>query len=228
MKYLNLPLLLLLAYSSSFCQETVKKKRYLFGNLIEKYEVLKDNKKIRHGKAYIYKDSVLLADGRYENDRRAGRWIFFSSDKNIEQIYDYSSKTLKVNKPAGTVSYDIPAKPGDTVQHPALIGGLGTGIPFFMEQFLSSFRPPSSNINCDLYFILLLDENGNLNKCTYQLKSSDYNDSGKLEFSKMSAEALDFSPAFVNGKSVASTMIYKTKYFTRTSTMISSGTTTRY
>ncbi|WP_207424039.1 hypothetical protein [Desertivirga brevis] len=228
MKYLNLPLLLLLFYSSSFCQETVKKKKYLFGNLVLKYEVLKDNKKIRHGKAYIYKDSVLLADGRYENDQRAGRWIFFSSDKKMEQIYDYSTKTLKVNKPASTVSYDIPAKVGDTVQHPALIGGLGTGIPSFMEQFLGSFGHPRFNINCDLYFIFQLDENGTLNKCSYQLKSSDYNNAGTMNFSKMPAEALVFSPAFVNGKPVASTLIYKTKYFTRTSTVISSVTTTRY
>uniref|UniRef100_UPI0032163EE9 hypothetical protein n=1 Tax=uncultured Draconibacterium sp. TaxID=1573823 RepID=UPI0032163EE9 len=77
---------------NSYCQET-KQKRVEKGIFIEEYNVLKDNKNIKHGE-YVKFQRYLLSQipiefGFFENDKRVGEWYFFYSTGFLKSFGKY-------------------------------------------------------------------------------------------------------------------------------------------
>ena len=92
MKYIICVLILLIA-SNSIGQET-KKKRVQKGKYIEDYNVLKENKKIKHGQYVKFEKDVFdrkipIEFGFFEKGKRVGEWYFFYPNGALESFGNY-------------------------------------------------------------------------------------------------------------------------------------------
>ena len=77
--------------------QKVKTKRNETFMAVEKYEVLKSDKKILHGKyTKQYKlDNTTLIKGQYKDNRKIGIWEYYDfRSKKLEQKYDYGNNKI--------------------------------------------------------------------------------------------------------------------------------------
>ena len=73
--------------------EVVKKTQPLTGELIEEYEIYRDetsNKPVKHGyyKSY-YKDESYKEVGQYEDDKIEGKWVGYYESGKVEREENY-------------------------------------------------------------------------------------------------------------------------------------------
>lgn len=86
--------LLFYSFSITYCQD-LKLTSKKTGFIIEEYEVLKSDKRIKNGSytKKIFND--LSAKGSYKNNERIGIWEFYRfASEELEQKYDYDNKKL--------------------------------------------------------------------------------------------------------------------------------------
>jgi len=102
-----------------FGQQTVKVKKWMENSRrTESYEVLKSDRKIRHGRYQQNLNNLILEDGYYKNglkdslwqgynlsgsiissgvyqsDQQIGKWNFYNRKGVLEQIYDFTDQKL--------------------------------------------------------------------------------------------------------------------------------------
>ncbi|RZK58520.1 MAG: hypothetical protein EOO91_08155 [Pedobacter sp.] len=117
--------------------------------------------------------------GNYKNDERVGRWICYTQKDSIDQIYNYTTKTLIFNKPDKRITYYIDSlKDGDKVIYPAKIMGY-----FGLFLLTRNYVPPVESVN--------------------------YNKVEEVNLKKLKPEDFEFSPAKVNGKNVECVMVFE-------------------
>jgi len=165
MKNIFLSILLLLAGSFVYGQDTVKRTNNLTAQLLEKYSVLKSNKKLRQGEYYaVYKQTTIMAKGRYEAGKRVGLWNYFTRNGKLLQTFDYDKyqfnyrDTLSGRK---AIQYNFPQSifKTDTLSNPIVIGGFDYTIyPLILKKELNdairSDFPPEQKIDVKHIFTI--------------------------------------------------------------------------
>jgi hypothetical protein len=103
----------------TFGQET-KPATNKSGGYKEEFQVLKSNKKIKHGEYKKTESNTLVAEGKYENNEKVGEWKYYANGV-VDQIYNHSTKELTYYQaPAYSLKY-IGTEKLDTP--PLFIGG---------------------------------------------------------------------------------------------------------
>ncbi len=171
---------------------------------------LKSKKGILNGEYIIFKGGKKTGViGYYKNNERVGRWICYNSKDSIDQIYNYTTKTLIFNKPDKRITYYIDSlKDGDKVIYPAKIMGY-LGLFLLTRIYVPPFEIQRSVGEFNLYFIFTLDKDGKLVKYETKVASLNYNKVEEVNLRKLKPEDFEFSPAKVNGKNVACVMVFK-------------------
>ncbi len=171
---------------------------------------LKSKKGILNGEYIIFngrkKTGVI---GNYKNDERVGRWICYTQKDSIDQIYNYTTKTLIFNKPDKRITYYIDSlKDGDKVIYPAKIMGY-FGLFLLTRNYVPPVEIQRSVGEFNLYFIFTLGEDGKLLKYETKVASLNYNKVEEVNLKKLKPEDFEFSPAKVNGKNVECVMVFE-------------------
>ncbi|TCC89312.1 hypothetical protein EZ428_16590 [Pedobacter frigiditerrae] len=171
---------------------------------------LKSKRGILNGEYIIYNGRKNIgAIGNYKNDERVGRWVFYSQKDSIDQIYNYTTKILVFNRPDKRIRFHIDSlKDGDRVVYPAKIMGY-LGLFLLTRNYTPPFEIQKKVGEFNLYFIFTLDKDGKLIKYETKVASLNFNKVEAVNLKKLKPEDFDFSPARVNGKNVASVMIFE-------------------
>ncbi|RZJ76885.1 MAG: hypothetical protein EOO45_00560 [Flavobacterium sp.] len=172
---------------------------------------LKAKRGVLNGEYKIFNGKSVGVLGAYKNDERIGRWTFFYKKDTIEQVYNYSTKKLEYNRPNKNITYYLDSiKEGDTVVYPAKINA-----SFGLYMLSRLFKPPyfiqKSIGEYTLYYVFTLNNEGRLIKYETKIASDNYNKIDEIDLKRLRPEDFDFSPAVVNGKNVASTMVIESK-----------------
>ncbi|MBC6111516.1 hypothetical protein ACFOG5_23275 [Pedobacter fastidiosus] len=186
--------------------------RILRGGLIEHSTELKSKKYVKNGLSEITSNKKIIASGIYKDDVRFGRWRFFRIPDTLDQIYNYTTKKIEYNAVNSLLSYDIDSsKEGDKLIYAMKIGGSSYGMLFLIKNFRPPFELSKQKGIYKLYLILSIDEVGQLIKYQANIVSADYNKNFDVSLKGLKPEDLEFTPAFLNGKQVASRIIVESK-----------------
>lgn len=221
-KYLKklLPLLFaLLYYAHCFGQEIIEKKNKLNDDVTEKFQVFKDNDKVRNGHyEAIYRRRVPIAQGNYSNNRKTGTWRFYNQKGKLMQVYDYDSRMLKYEAKEYAASsnffYAIDKEIADTdrVTKPLKIGGRYYGYLPYLGLYQTPFNPYEYGTNgCVAVVELLISPLGRL--AEYKVRTAcglmEYDQTIAMNVSLFKEEDKQFIPATLNGEPVVSRIIIK-------------------
>jgi hypothetical protein len=138
---------------SSYCclaQETVERNRKLTPEVVEKYNVLKNDYNILQGTYAAYLKKTLVAAGTYNKNVKTGTWTFFDSQGKVTQRFDYNKHTLVYEAPQDSnarIHYvvDDSLKNNPRFTRPVRIGGKYYGfLPYInlikLPQYLSNLN----------------------------------------------------------------------------------------
>lgn len=204
----NLLFILMCCFSlAAYAQDTIPKKNSI-GKFDEQYAVLKADKKVKQGTYKLYADKKLLVSGRYDQGKRTGLWSFYNDDE-LEQQYDYTGNKLVLNNPVKAVTCQIEdAVPGDSIKGAVKVGGYnGLALLVASVKF-------EENVNAgrnQVLHVFSLDEQGNVKSWIASVKSADGIKIITQNISDISPELLQFLPATLNGKPVASTLTFNSE-----------------
>ncbi|MES2275876.1 MAG: hypothetical protein V4592_07630 [Bacteroidota bacterium] len=206
MKKLLLGLLCCFAFSA-FAQDTVAKKNSI-GKFEEQYMVLKSDKKVRQGSYRLYTDKKLVASGSYDKGVRVGLWSFYN-DGALEQQYDYTANKLIVNNASKAISCEIEDKTqGDSIKNAVKVGGYN-GLALLISSV--NFEENVDAGRNQVLHVFTLDDKGEIKSWVASIKSSDGIKIVNQKIADISPEILQFIPAMVNGKAVASTITFNSE-----------------
>jgi antitoxin component YwqK of YwqJK toxin-antitoxin module len=207
-------LTLLLAPLAAMSQDKLVKKKVSL-NLTEEYHVLNTNKDVRQGLYMVTDaDGGAVVRGKYENNKKAGTWMFYDPNNKLVQQYDYNnSKMLYTNQDSGSfikTDYSISAPNKAAVTPPVKIGGSALA---FLSFYNSKDIPPAilkekSDIN--VTYTINVEPNGQIGNVYAEYESNGVNEKKKVYVKSNSSGLLDFIPAKVDGKEVESTVMLST------------------
>lgn len=187
--------------------------RILRGGLIEHSTELKSKKYVKNGFSEIIANKKIIASGIYKDDLRVGRWRFFEIPDTLDQIYNYTTKKIEYNAVDSHLSYEVDSlKEGDRLIYPVKIGGSYYGMFFLIKKFSPPNELSKQKGIYKLYLIFSIDKTGQLIKYQANIISASYNKNFDISLNRFKPEDLEFTPAFLNGKQVASRLIFEAKF----------------
>jgi hypothetical protein len=186
--------------------------RIIRGGMIEHATELRTKRYVKNGLSEIKAGKTLVATGLYKEGKRYGRWRFFKTSDTVDQIYNYTTKKVEYSLSRPDFSYEIDSlKNSDQVIYPVKIGGSYFAFFFLWKQYTPPHDlRPYKGIH-KAYLIFHINEKGILTKYETKVTSSVYNKTSEIKLKNLREEDFDFMPAIVNGKPVASKIIYESK-----------------
>jgi hypothetical protein len=206
-------------------QETVERRRKLTPEVNEVYHVLKDDYSVMQGAYAAYQKKVLLAAGRYEKNKKAGTWTFFTKQGKVAERFNYDKQSLIYEAPdsASKLMYvvDDSLKNSPKFTRPVRIGGNYYGFLPYIN--LIKLPEDLSNLNNDTEkatMELLVSPYGRLAECKLHIApiiKREPEDEIVLNFNidLLTSDDKIFIPATLNNKPV-SVRILVPCYFYRT------------
>ncbi|GGI24705.1 hypothetical protein [Pedobacter mendelii] len=200
---------------SVFAQKSDSTRTYyriIRGGLIEHATELKSKRYIKNGESEIRANKHLAASGLYKDGERYGRWRFFDGPDSVEQVYNYTTKKVEINKPIRDILYEVDGlKTGDRIIYPAKIGGFNLGLRFLLKEYIpsKSFRPYVGIHVVKLIFHI--NEEGKLVKYETETGEGNLKEVINIDLKNLRPEDFEFTPAYLNNKPVASRLIFKSK-----------------
>ncbi|MGF7081652.1 toxin-antitoxin system YwqK family antitoxin [Mucilaginibacter sp. UYCu711] len=142
MKKLLLFTAIILCLGDCFAQKVIERKNKLINNVTERYEtVIEATKQVKHGVYHaFFGKKIVLASGKYVNDKKVGIWHYFDRDGTLMQNYDYDHNKLSYEAPEGAplaLSYNIDyyIKDNDVATQPVRPGGRYFGYVPYLRAF---------------------------------------------------------------------------------------------
>jgi hypothetical protein len=207
----------LIVFYGAFCQDHQTNKKTLSRHLRAVYDVLKSDRKIKDGKYAVLNDAGQhVVDGYYVNGRKTGIWTFYDNQGKLVQQYDFSHDSLLLTNrdPLSIVQFDyqIPQGVDDSskLQPPYKIGGPEYG--FFLLYDERDIPPTvkATSGKAEMTYVLTINEKGNLESYSLIFGGENFNDIVQRHSVKeLPTEALDFSPARIDGLPVRSKISYR-------------------
>ena len=209
----------LFCLTDCFAQETILKKNRLNDNVIEKFQVLKDQQDVRNGPyEALYKRRVPVAQGLYTNNKKTGAWRFYDPKGKLMQVYNYDTKTISYEAKEFTqlsdLYYGIDKEISDTdkVTKPIKIGGRYFGY----LPYLGLYQPPLnpyqySTYGCVAIVELLISPLGRLADFKVHTNCSliQYDQTISMHINLFKEEDRQFIPATYNGQPVVSRIVIR-------------------
>lgn len=199
-------------------QDTKLIKRKLSSTLTEVYEVSKTDKKNKDGKyTVINDDKKVLVTGVYKKNKKDSIWTYYSAGGNVIQRYDFTNNQLVFDdNDAATIvrsnffiSADSTAK--NKIEQPYKIGGLNYGFYLLYDQrsIPNEVLNETVAVQSSMNYVFYLSPEGKLEKWDIVFtRGSDKENVINQSIKDLPADAYEFSPAKLNGKPVASKLIF--------------------
>ncbi|WP_157740879.1 toxin-antitoxin system YwqK family antitoxin [Mucilaginibacter xinganensis] len=213
MKYYSFLVISLFYVCNCFAQDTVNKKNWLTGSVIERYKVLKTDEKTKVG-AYtaFYKRRTLIASGNYSKGVRSGIWTFYDEEGRLNEKYDFDKSEFLFLAPLDTATdiqfkFDGEIKVTDRLTRPLKPGGIYYGFIPFVNAFKVPFDTEGVNMNYfDAFVELLVSPGGRLADYKVHLVSRayQYTQTISLSLALFSEENKQFVPATLNRQPILS------------------------
>lgn len=160
-----------------------------FTNYKEEYEVLKEDKKTKHGLYKKWMNNILVEEGYYKNnkkdstwtrygshantlvvgnydkDEKVGIWKFYTTTGELEQEYDYSKKEIVSFKPdPPNTNYQVLNGTDTTYEQlsrpPMVVGGAHSYLITIAKNLRYPVGAHKSNISGKVYVRFVIDEKG--------------------------------------------------------------------
>lgn len=156
--------------SDCFAQKIVERKNKLINNVTERFEtIIETNKQVKHGVYHaFFGKKIVLASGKYVNDKKVGIWHFFDPEGKQLQNFNYDTNTLLYEAPdenQSNIKYvlDHTITDSDVITKPVRFGGRYFGY----VPYLRLFKVPTEMADVDLerynvIFQLLISPMGRL------------------------------------------------------------------
>jgi hypothetical protein len=163
----------------------------------------------------MYGKKVVLAQGRYVDDKRVGTWRFFDKKQQVLQIYNYDNNTLQYEAPEDSTSnfrYIIDATIADSTlaTKPLKQGGRYFGYLPYMRFFslpteLQGMETAAINVVMEL----LISPMGRVADFQLQLAAPfyEYKRVISIDPNRLFEEDRTFYPATVNKKAISSRIL---------------------
>jgi hypothetical protein len=217
MKFILLPLTLLLAAVHSFSQDHQTQKKTLSRHLREVYDVAKKDWKIKDGPYFVINDDgAKVVKGAYDNGRKSGIWSFLNAGGDVLQKYDFSHDSLQYSAvDSGSIVHtdfqllEFPANDSDKIQAPYKIGGAEYGFYLLFDDRDIPADVKSATSTASMTYVLTISAKGELESYTLLFSGSVILDKTiHRSIRGLPADALEFSPAKINGVGVRSKLTY--------------------
>lgn len=209
----------LFCLTDCFSQETVEKKNRINDDVIEKFQVLKDNKDVRNGSYQaFYRRRVPVAQGTYTNNKKTGMWRFYDPKGKLMQVYDYDSKTIRFEAKeyaqSTDLSYGIDREIADTdkVTKPIKVGGRYFGYLPYLGLYQPPFNPYEyGTYGCVAIVELLISPLGRLADFKVHTNCSliQYDQTISMHVNLFKEEDRQFIPATYNGQPIMSRILIR-------------------
>ena len=204
-----------------FAQETVEKKNRINDDVIEKFQVLKNQQDVRNGPyEAFYKRRVPVAQGAYTNNKKTGMWRFYDPKGKLMQVYDYDSKTIRYEAKEYTQTsdfyYGVDREITDTdkVIKPIKVGGRYFGYLPYLGLYQPPFNPYEWGTDgCVAIVELLISPLGRLADFKVRTNCSliQYDQTITMQVKLFKEEDRQFIPATYNGQPILSRIIMRCK-----------------
>jgi hypothetical protein len=201
-----------------FAQDTVERKNRFSDSLIERFYVLKSNPEIRQGPYTVFLHRrIVIARGRYNNNKKAGTWFFFDTGGKLVERYNYDKNKFSYEAPPYTSEdlrylFDDSLKNGDKITMPIKIGGVYFGYIPYVSLFHLPFDSEQFDTDAfDAYVELLISPLGRLADYKVRVVSAyyEYDQTFNLDVNLFSEADRTFVPAKLNGVPVMSRILIK-------------------
>ena len=207
---------LALILCSAFSQDHQTNKKTLSRHLREVYDVLKADWKIKDGSyTVINDDNKAIVKGSYTNNRKTGVWKYYDNNGKLVQEYDYSRDSLlfQDSDPLSVVhdDFQIPQGVEDSakLRRPYKIGGPEYGFYLLFDERDIPPTVKSASGKAEMNYVLTIDEKGSLESYTLIFGGENFNDIViRRSVRGLSAEALEYAAATIDGKPVRSKISY--------------------
>jgi hypothetical protein len=214
-KKLLLVIVVIFCWGGCLAQKIIERKNKLTSNVTERFEtIIETNKQVKQGVYHaLFDKKIVLASGKYVNDKKVGTWHYFDRDGTLMQNYDYDNNKLLYEAPESSsspLSYNIDyiITDKDVAVQPIRPGGRYFGyIPYLM---IFKVPPEISYEELDKYIVtfdLLISPLGRLADMMVHIQRKDtfvdymsYN----VNIDLLSTEDKTFIPATFNKNPVAS------------------------
>jgi hypothetical protein len=136
----------LLCADHAIAQNVVERKNKLSGSVTEKYQTLiETDKQVKQGTYQaFYNRKVVVAMGKFTNDKKTGPWRFYDTDQKLLQTFNYDANKLLYEAPESEITnfryiVDKVLTDSDKTTRPVRIGGRYYGY----VPYLRLFKVPS-------------------------------------------------------------------------------------
>lgn len=209
--------ILFFAIQTCFGQTEVIRKNKITKSVTETYNtIITSDRQVKQGPyRALYNKKVVLAQGKYADDKRVGIWRFFNTNQKILQIYNYDNGTLQYEAPEGTTSnfrYIIDADITDSsrVTKPLKQGGRYFGYLPYMRFFSLPAELQGTDVSdINVTIELLISPMGRVADFKIRLESAYYNYKRdySIDANKLFMEDRTFLPATKNKEPISSTIV---------------------
>jgi hypothetical protein len=193
---------------SSFAQDTLKKTNKV-GDFNEEFTVLKSNKKMRQGSYKLLYQKAVVAEGKYDQGKRAGVWNFYADNKQVQQ-FDYTANKVVSSTPDDNITYNVDANSGDDVKSPVFVGGLA-GLRLLASYTNYAENIPEGGGRMTINHSINIDGDGKITNWTTIINGAGGFKAVNPSFTDIPLDVALFIPATVNGKKVPSLVSFKDK-----------------
>ena len=201
-----------------FGQDTVERRNHLSDSVLERFFVLKLDKKTKNGLyRALFKRKTAVAEGNYRLDKKVGTWDFYKPNGLLVQTFNYDSNSLIYESALDTL-YDVryfvdrKIKDTDILTRPVKIGGIYYGL----IPYLNAFQPPfeTADVNTDRFdatIELLISPLGKLADYTVHLFSPlyQYDRTFHLDVHLFDEADRNFIPSTINGEPILSRIMIR-------------------
>ncbi|UEG54487.1 hypothetical protein LLH06_05860 [Mucilaginibacter daejeonensis] len=191
-----------------FAQETAMRTSSVGMSIKEKFEVLKNDKRKKHGSYQAYRDTSTLANGYYRNGERSGHWVFYDHTHKMVQAYNNTRHQLIYQDTANVakLGYEFTdsVAVGDKIRYPVKIGGLQYGIsPLTLNvdalaRTLYASSPGRNKFSC--LHIFTVGTEGQIKKHEVLVDQGGQKKMYELNDNNIADEYKRFIPGTINGK----------------------------
>jgi hypothetical protein len=208
--------ILILTLSTLNAQKDNWRKKRISQTLFENYVSLPDDKNVKNG-AYtvVNSDNKVLVLGNYKSNMKDSIWNFYNTAGDIIQSYNYTSHQMlyKVVDPNTIVKQkvvlDLALNDTDKIVGPQKIGGVNYGFYLIHSDKALPVEVKQQKNDILMEYVFTLSETGQLEDWHIAYTSTFFNDDRIQSIRGLPKDAYEFTPAYVNGKPVRSTLIYQ-------------------
>ncbi|MFD0749334.1 hypothetical protein ACFQZS_04215 [Mucilaginibacter calamicampi] len=193
-------------------QTEVVRKNKITSQVTEKYNtVITADRQMKQGVYQaMYGKKVLLAQGKYADDKRVGLWRFFDKKQKLIQVFNYDTGKFIYEAPEDSTSsfkYEIEAKTTDSIiiTKPLKQGGRYFGflpyLRFFkMPQELQGYDPDDMNVVIELFITSM----GQVAEFKMHFVAHYYKRTLSIDPGQLYPEDKTFKPATYNKEPISS------------------------